>query len=63
MQLRPVDRVHVEYREHRLQELRGELATHTIGVVLSALLAASLVSGFDFTLSGEKKALFIQTRD
>jgi LysR family transcriptional activator of nhaA len=37
-------KVHVECREGKLQELLGELATHAIDVVLSDLQAASLVS-------------------
>ncbi len=37
-------KVHVECREGKLQDLLGELATHAIDVVLSDLQAASLVS-------------------
>lgn len=38
------EKVHVECREGKLQELLGELATHSIDVVLTDMQAASLVS-------------------
>lgn len=38
------EKVHVECREGKLQDLLGELATHSIDVVLSDMQAASLVS-------------------
>lgn len=38
------DKVHVECREGKLQDLLGELATHSVDVVLSDMQAASLVS-------------------
>ncbi|MBL6705410.1 MAG: transcriptional activator NhaR [Planctomycetaceae bacterium] len=38
------EKVHVECREGKLQELLGELATHSVDVVLSDMQAASFVS-------------------
>lgn len=38
------EKVHVECREGKLQDLLGELATHSVDVVLSDMQAASLVS-------------------
>ena len=38
------EKVHVECREGKLQDLLGELATHSLDVVLSDMQAASLVS-------------------
>ncbi len=38
------EKIHVECREGKLQDLLGELATHSVDVVLSDMQAASLVS-------------------
>lgn len=53
------EKVHVECREGKLQDLLGELATHSIDVVLSDMQAASLVSVRAFNhLLGESDTTF-----
>ena len=53
------EKVHVECREGKLQDLLGELATHAVDVVLSDMQAASLVSVRAFNhLLGESGTTF-----
>lgn len=53
------EKVHVECREGKLQDLLGELATHSVDVVLSDMQAASLVSVRAFNhLLGESETTF-----